>query len=80
MLKIFPRTPMIKNLFLISLSFLLSSCFYPVLEGMRSYYEDAEQITYFNDKYYSRKKEKKIIRKNEDKLLGKSNKYYIKNN
>ena len=39
-----------------------------------------KQITYFNDKYYSRKKEKKIIRKNEDKLLGKSNKYYIKNN
>lgn len=35
---------MIKNLFLISLSFLLSSCFYPVLEGMHSYYEDAEQM------------------------------------
>lgn len=35
---------MIKNLFLISLSFLLSSCFYPFVEGMMSYYEDAEQM------------------------------------
>lgn len=35
---------MIKNLFLIALSFVLSSCFYPVVEGMVSYYEDAEQM------------------------------------
>ena len=35
---------MIKNLFLIALSFLLSSCFYPFVEGMMSYYEDAERM------------------------------------
>ena len=54
------RLCMIKNLFLIALSFVLSSCFYPVVEGMVSYYEDAEQMLVygifdgplkFNEKY-----------------------------
>ena len=38
-----------------------------------------KKVVYYKDKYYSRKKEKKFVRKNEDKILAKSNKYYIKN-
>ena len=38
-----------------------------------------KKVVYFKDKYYNRKKEKKIVRKNEDKILAKSNKYYIEN-
>ena len=37
------------------------------------------KVIYFKDKYYNRKKDKKIVRKNENKILAKSNKYYIKN-
>ena len=38
-----------------------------------------KKVVYYKDKYYSRNKEKKLVRKNEDKILAKSNKYYIKN-
>ena len=38
-----------------------------------------KKVVYFNDNYYSRTKEKKIIRKNEGKILAKTNKYFIKN-
>jgi hypothetical protein len=38
-----------------------------------------KKVVFYKDKYYSRKKEKKFVRKNEDKILAKSNKYYIKN-
>ena len=38
-----------------------------------------KKVVYYKDKYYSRNKEKKFVRKNEDKILAKSNKYYIKN-
>ncbi len=35
---------MLRNILFFSISILLSSCFYPVIEGMHSYYEDAEQM------------------------------------
>lgn len=35
---------MLRNILFLFISILLSSCFYPVLEGMHSYYEDAEQM------------------------------------
>ena len=38
-----------------------------------------KKVVYFKDNYYSRTKEKKIIRKNEGKILAKTNKYFIKN-
>jgi hypothetical protein len=38
-----------------------------------------KKVVYFKDNYYSRTKEKKIIRKNEGKILAKTSKYFIKN-
>ena len=38
-----------------------------------------KKVIYFKDKYYNRKKGKKFVRKNEDKILANSNKYFIKN-
>ena len=35
---------MLRNILFFSISILLSSCFYPVIEGMHSYYEDAEKL------------------------------------
>ena len=46
-------------------------------EGVQTRYK--KKVVYFKDNYYSRTKEKKIIRKNEGKILAKTNKYFIKN-
>jgi len=46
-------------------------------EGVQT--RNKKKVVYFKDNYYSRTKEKKIIRKNEGKILAKTNKYFIKN-
>lgn len=35
---------MLRNILFFSISILLSSCFYPVIEGMMAYYDDAEKM------------------------------------
>lgn len=66
---------MLRNILFFSISILLSSCFYPVIEGMMAYYDDAEKLDIygildgpgiFTDKYvleYSinRKEQKDIF-------------------
>ena len=46
-------------------------------EGVQT--RNKKKVVYFKDNYYSRTKEKKIIRKNEGKILAKMNKFFIKN-